>query len=73
MDNRTKGKSGIPFVQQIPLIGDLFGDNTDNRTRTELMVLITPHVVENMEQARVVTNELRQKLPAVQPLLDRIR
>ncbi len=73
MDNRTKGKSGIPFVQQIPLIGDLLGDNTDNRTRTELMVLITPHVVENMEQARTVTDELRKKLPEVQPLFERVR
>ncbi|HEY5339245.1 MAG TPA: type II secretion system secretin GspD [Rhizomicrobium sp.] len=71
-DDRTKGKSGIPFVQQIPLLGNLFGDNTDNLTRTELMVLITPHVVENLEQAHAVTDELRKELPEVQPLFDRL-
>jgi len=73
MDNRTKGRSGVPFVQQIPLLGYLFGDTTDNRTRTELMVLITPHVVENMDQARMVTDELRKKLPQVQTLFERVR
>ncbi|MGA7713061.1 MAG: type II secretion system secretin GspD [Rhizomicrobium sp.] len=71
-DNRTKGKSGIPFAQQIPVIGYLFGDNTDNRTRTELMVLLTPHVVENTDQARAVTDELRKRLPEIQPVLDRV-
>lgn len=70
MDSHTKGKSGIPFVQQIPLLGDLFGDNTDSHSRTELMVLITPHVVENMAQARMVTDELRRKLPQVHALLE---
>ena len=72
-DNRTEGKSGLPFIQQIPLLGYLAGDNTNNHTRTELMVLITPHVVENTDQARAVTDELRRRLPEVQPLLDHVR
>lgn len=72
-DDRMNGKSGIPFVQRIPLLGYLFGDNTDNHKRTELIVLITPYVIENTDQARVVTNELRRRLPEVQPLLDRVR
>ncbi len=72
-DNRTKGQSGIPFVQQIPLLGHLFGDTTDNLTRTELLVLITPHVVENTDQARAVTNELRKQLLQVQPLFERLQ
>ena len=72
-DDRTKGKTGIPFVQQIPVFGYLFGDNTDNHKRTELMVLLTPYVVENTDQARAVTDELHKRLPEVQPLLDRVR
>lgn len=72
-ENRSKGQSGIPFIQQIPILGHLFGDTTDNATRTELMVLITPHVVENTDQANAVTEELRKRLPEVQPLLERLR
>lgn len=71
--SRTKGSSGIPFLSQIPVLGGLFGKKTDNSDRTELMVLITPHVVENLEAARAITEELRQRFPAVAPLLRKIR
>jgi len=66
---RTRESSGIPFLAEIPVLGGLFGTKTDNTDRTELMVLITPHVVENLEAARAVTEELRQKLPSIAPLL----
>lgn len=69
-DSHTNGKSGIPFIQRIPGLGALFGDTTNNHDRTELIVLITPHVIETLDQARMVTDELRAKLPAVQALLD---
>ncbi len=71
--SRTKGSNGIPFLSQIPVIGGLFGKKTDNSDRTELMVLITPHVVENLEAARAITEELRQKFPAVAPLLRKMK
>jgi general secretion pathway protein D len=67
--NRTQGSSGIPFLSALPVVGGLFGTKTDNTARTELMVLITPHVVENLEAARAVTEELRQKFPSIAPLL----
>lgn len=69
-DNHTNGRSGIPYLSRIPGLGALFGDTNNSRTRTELIVLITPHIIENMDQARMVTNELRKKLPEVKTLLD---
>ncbi|HEY1837713.1 MAG TPA: type II secretion system secretin GspD [Rhizomicrobium sp.] len=69
-DQRTIGSSGIPLLDRIPLIGNLFSNHDNSHNRTELMVLITPHVVNNPEKARAVTNELRKKLPAVQSLFD---
>ncbi len=70
-DSRTKSKDGIPFLQEIPILGNLFRTTDNNNTRTELMVLITPHVVDSTQKARAVTEELRRKLPAVQPLFQR--
>lgn len=67
--SRTKGKAGIPLVQEIPLLGALFRDSKDEKAKTELIVLITPHVIDNVEKARAITNELRRKLPAVQGFL----
>ena len=69
----TRGSSGIPFLSEIPVLGGLFGTKTDNTDRTELMILITPHVVESLEAARAVTEELRQKFPTIAPLLRRNR
>ena len=64
----TSGNSGIPFLQEIPVLGKLFSSTNDEHDKTELMVLITPHVVDDVRKARAVTDELRKKLPDVQPL-----
>ena len=72
-DSTTRTKNGIPYLQRIPLLGNLFGDTENVVNRTELMVLITPHVIDNVEKARAITRELQRKLPEVQPLLDETR
>lgn len=69
--SHTKGRGGIPGLSQIPILGALFGTTTDNAGKTELVVLITPHVVEDTRQARAVTDELRRKLPMVESFLGR--
>lgn len=72
-DSRNRGKDGIPFLQDIPVVGDLFGNTTNTSKRTELIVLITPHVIDDIKKARKITDELRRKLPAVQTVLERAR
>lgn len=71
-DNRTQAKSGVPFLHTLPLIGNLFGATSDDATRTELLIVITPRVVGNPEEARAVTQELRDTMRAVIPLNQRI-
>jgi general secretion pathway protein D len=66
----TKSKTGIPWLQDIPYLGHLFSNTNDAVNRDELMVLITPHVVDDIKKARAVTDELRHKLPEVQPLFE---
>lgn len=70
-DSRARVKDGLPLLHQIPLLGALFGSTGKQSTRTELLVLITPRVVDGSEKARALTRELRQKLPAAWPLLQR--
>ncbi|MFC1708965.1 secretin N-terminal domain-containing protein [Candidatus Omnitrophota bacterium] len=38
-------KEGIPFLSSIPLIGNLFGKTSTDKTRTELLIMITPTIV----------------------------
>jgi general secretion pathway protein D len=66
-DNKSAGNSGIPFLHRIPVIGKAFGQTTKSGTRTELLVMITPRVVRNSDEARGVTDEFRRKLRLVAP------
>jgi general secretion pathway protein D len=67
-DSRTNGKTGIPIIQNIPVLGSLFGTTTKNVTRTELLALITPRVIKNDNDVREVTAEMREQMSAVVPL-----
>ena len=63
------GTSGIPLLSKIPVLGALFGTQSYNRKRTELVLIITPRIVSDSVQAREATLELRKKLPALESLL----
>ena len=72
-DNRQNGKSGLPWLQELPVIGWLFGIRSDQVKRTELLVLITPHVMRNREEGDSITEELRRKLRLTIPIVARVR
>ncbi|NID03519.1 type II secretion system secretin GspD [Luteibacter jiangsuensis] len=59
--------TGIPGLNRIPVIGRLFGSTTRNRDRTELIVLITPRVITNGNEAKQVTDEYQQKFESLRP------
>jgi len=60
-DSRSKTKDGIPFLRQIPLLGDLFGSTNKQGTRTELIVLLTPRVIRSAEESAEVMSELESE------------
>jgi general secretion pathway protein D len=61
-EKRFRQNSGIPLLQQIPVLGALFSTRTNSSARTELLVLLTPRVVSDQGDARALTEELRRKL-----------
>ena len=68
-DTNVTGSTGLPLLSKIPLIGGLFGSQTLTKKRTELVLLITPTVVTSPDDARAVTDEIRKKLPSLEPYL----
>ena len=62
-DSDSHGNSGIPYIKNVPLLGDLFGSQNNSRTRKELLVLITPHVIRTQSDATNLTADLEQALP----------
>jgi len=61
-DNRSKGQSGLPFLSKIPYLGNLFGSTRESVDRTELVVLLTPRVVQQKKDISAVTHEFKRKL-----------
>jgi len=64
--NVTTDNSGIPLLNRIPLLGTLFSNHNNSGSRTELLVMITPHVVQSEDSLQAVTNQLRTELGDVQ-------
>ena len=61
-DQTTKGNNGMPILSDIPVFGALFGTKTAQRQRTELLILLTPRIIHDQQEARDVTEELRRRL-----------
>jgi general secretion pathway protein D len=62
-DGSTRENQGIPWIKDIPLLGLLAGTQGNTRTRTELIVLITPRVIHDQREARALADDLREQLP----------
>ena len=61
-DNNNSSKSGVPLLKDIPLVGNLFSQNSSEGKRTELLVIITPRVVRSDIDIREVSDDLRERL-----------
>jgi type IV pilus assembly protein PilQ len=47
----TVSKSGIPFLVDLPVIGSLFGFRSNRESRRDLLILVTPHIVDDLTTA----------------------
>ena len=56
----TINDRGIPFLKDIPVLGYFFGAKERARTKTELLIVITPRVIGTPLEAARVTEELRR-------------
>lgn len=62
---KSKSKNGVPFLMDIPLLGNLFTKRSDQKDRTELIVLMRPTVLKTPELAAKNTVQEAQRLPGV--------
>ena len=68
-DGVTNVKTRLPILGDIPVIGAAFGATDDVESRSELLILITPRVIRNADEARAVTEEFRRRLAGPDALL----
>lgn len=67
-EENANNKSGVPVLYDIPYIGPLFGGTTRKKDKSELVVLITPRVVNTRQDAQLITDEFRRKLSSIYTL-----
>ncbi len=41
-------KTGIPFLADLPILGKLFGFSSQTENRRDLIILITPHIIDDL-------------------------
>lgn len=58
----VEGRSGLPFLKDIPAVGDLFGTTSWNKERTELLVFLRPRIIRTGDQAQAVAEQLKREL-----------
>jgi general secretion pathway protein D len=57
----------------VPVFGRIFRTDVDKIDRTELVILITPHVIRNRDEARTVTEEFGERIQGLKGMLGRIQ
>jgi general secretion pathway protein D len=67
-EGSDKNSTGVPGLSRIPVIGGLFGLQGNTKTRDELVVLITPTVIRNPQEARDLTDEYGRRFRALDPI-----
>lgn len=61
-ENYSAGDSGIPYLKDIPFLGSLFKTQSKALDRTELIVLLTPYIIDSPETSRQVRDAFRDRL-----------
>jgi general secretion pathway protein D len=59
-EDLTRRRSGIPGLRNVPILGPVFGSENKQKNRTELIVLITPHVVNSLEEGARITDKMKR-------------
>jgi general secretion pathway protein D len=70
-DSKNVTKSGIPLLSRIPLLGALFGQHEYITGKTELILLMTPHIITDQLQSDTVTREFKEKVEGIRKELEK--
>ena len=67
-DTKGQGSEGIPLLSKIPVIGGLFGAQDIKEQRSELVLFVTPRVVETQNDMRTIVEDLRKRMERLDEL-----
>ena len=70
-DKQTESENRIPFLSRIPLLGHLFKTRETKTAKTNLLMVLTPHVVRDQKDFARIHREKMQERKALASLVNR--
>jgi len=64
-ETKSESTTGVPYLSRIPILGALFGYQSYQKIKTETLLLMTPHVIADLDQSNAITKEFREKVGAI--------
>ncbi|MBU1053894.1 MAG: hypothetical protein KKC46_08700 [Proteobacteria bacterium] len=64
-EQTNSSEEGIPFLSKVPLLGSLFGVTSDETKKTELLIMVTPHVASSSEDADKITKDFQYRVKTI--------
>jgi general secretion pathway protein D len=65
-ENKTNSQSNVPGLSSIPLLGNLFSVKSDEKIKTELVIMVTPRIIESTQQWDDIKAAMSQQLQQIQ-------
>ncbi len=70
-ENKQNTSNGLPLISRVPVLGGLFGNQDLKNNRTELVLFITPQVLESETDYQRVIEDLRRKMEQIEDVFPR--
>jgi general secretion pathway protein D len=64
-ENKSKNARGVPWLVRLPIIGFIFGSTRDFFDKTELIIMLTPVVIVDLDDVDAVTEGFKSKVKSV--------
>lgn len=64
-ENRSKVNTRVPILADLPILGELFQADTDSGDKTELVVLVTPRIIETSDEWNDIKNQFESNLTEI--------
>lgn len=64
-EDSSNSNTGVPFLKTIPLLGALFESESKSKNKTELVIMVTPKIVERAGQWQGILNQFQKALNTI--------
>jgi general secretion pathway protein D len=68
-ESNTESSGGIPFLHRLPIVGYAFGSKQYSKSRTELIVFMTPRVIYDTNEIADASDELKNRVKKLKKMI----